>query len=53
MTKIYLLLTLSLFFLECTEAEVITYKQPDCTIISHTYEVQVGDSHGNGKTLEF
>ncbi|MFC0518088.1 glycosyl hydrolase family 28 protein [Mucilaginibacter angelicae] len=46
MTKIYLLLTLSLFFLKCTEAEVITYKQPDCSIISHTYEVQVRDSHG-------
>jgi hypothetical protein len=46
MTKIYLLLTLSLLFCKYTEAEVITYKQPDCTIISHIYEVQVRDSHG-------
>jgi len=51
MTKIYLLPTPSLFFWKYTEAEVITYKQPDCTIVSNTYNVQVRDS--SGKTLEF
>jgi len=46
MTKICLFLTLSLLFCKYSEAEVLTYKQPDCTIISHTYEVQVRDRHG-------
>jgi len=46
MSKIYLLLILSLFFWKNTKAEVIIYKQPECTIISHTYTVQVRDKVG-------
>jgi hypothetical protein len=45
MTKI-LLLTFALFFWKSTKAEVITYKQPDCAIVGHAYDVEVKDGNG-------